>query len=116
MSYFVVYVLDERGRVEDGDTVASGRGWDDWSERVCGLPISSVAAQLGWAGYVEGPQLDDLAKELAALAKKAPPPLDDVTRQLLAQVHGRPEGTLALLVSDGTMGPSDSDSDSDEEE
>ena len=115
MSYFVVYVLDSAGRAEDGDTVASGRGWDDWSEWVCQFPITSVAAHLAWEGYVDGPQLNALARELTSLVKQAPPPLDDVTRQLLAQVRGRPQGTLALLVTDGTMG-SDSEDLSDEED
>lgn len=108
MGYFVSFQVEGHDDPADGDHVASTAGW---------------AAFLDWAGALdeeEWPELawlsenawsddpvrleDDLADAVKAKPGKPSPDVLGVARSLLDAVRARPEGAVALVVTDGTEG------------
>src|SRR5262249_23087457 len=86
----------------DGDTVATGTGWLAWCEWVDGHADShESAARLCQDG--EGWPLEGLEQELAGLLKEpAPAAVHSITANLLKLVSDRPEGTGAIIITDGS--------------
>lgn len=112
MSYFAVYVMPEGTEPIDGDHVATGNGWLNWGDHVLedqdDYPESAHLAEEGWVDW-EGGTPDDLEHELEQLTHLPDRDAGAVSAALLAALRARPEGTVALLVSDGQPGGDDDD-------
>lgn len=109
MSYFVVYVLDDDGTTQDGEQIATGKGWLSWGDyvldRLDEYPECAHLAQEGWLPAVD---LDSAEHELEQLTHADDKNVAAISGGLLAAFKARPPETDSLMVSDGTE-PQDTD-------
>lgn len=118
MSFHIVYTV-AGGEPADGDHVATLSGWDSWSRLAVihgkRFPESHYLAVYG--ELFPARAVDALELELEEMVADAPRgmsgPVVSVARSLLAAVRARPDGTVGLIVTDGTE-PSEGASDDDE--
>src|SRR5215831_16268213 len=109
MGFFVAWVVDEGPPVDD-DTIASARGWYDWSQWAEGLgdayPNVVRLAQDGELWPAEA--LAGLEEELKRLGKagkgKPRQNVRHVSARLLKLLGDRPEGCVGLIITDGEAG------------
>src|SRR5262249_16113818 len=107
VAYSIVYVLS-RGDPQEGDVIASGTGWLEWTEWVVDLvdryPEAAHLAEEGELYPVEA--LDELEHELEELQheKGGPRGASAITGTLLGAVKARPKNCEGLIVTDGTAG------------
>jgi hypothetical protein len=124
MSYFIVYLTPDED--VDGDDVASVAGWAAFTEWASGLPDGyPELAYLGEHGHcvtedgAKGDALADLEGELRrALAERpnnAPAPVLTVVARLFTLLEDRPEGTVAISVTDGEEDEEEDGADSQDE-
>ncbi len=111
MGYFVSFAVDGNDLPVDGDHVASNTGWSGFGDWAADLPEDHYPHLVYLAeegACVSAESLAALESELAraALEKpgKPPLPIQGVARSLLASVRARPEGAVAMVVTDGTEG------------
>lgn len=111
MGYSTVYAIPDSAPAE-GDPIASTTGWWSWTNAVLArggeFPELAHLAAFGWSD-----RFDDLEHELDGFLHADPDAdLSAITAQVLAAVRGRPEGTAAILVTDGE--PADDETAGDE--
>lgn len=112
MSLSAAYLLPGRDEPADGEEVSTALGWQRWADWVLThadhYPEASHLAQEGW--LEGGAALAELEEELTRLLHEAPDPdRAAVTAQVLAALRARPDGSAALLVTDGDGGGDESE-------
>lgn len=126
MSYYVVYAIADAARPpEDGEQVATGRGWLNWSdyvlagERADDFPEAAHLGQEGWTqwgGENEPADAGDLTHELEQLTHADDADVAAVSARLLAAVSARPADCCGILVTDGSEPDPDDPDDEDDED
>jgi hypothetical protein len=107
MSYFLSFASDDHDAITDSDTVATTRGWFEFTSWALGLgedfPVLTYFCEEGGLAEAEG--IAQLEGELAEALREPPgAPHADVLavgRTLLRELRGRPDDADAVCISDG---------------
>ncbi len=118
MGYFVSFAVEGSSEPVDADQIATNTGYVAFLEWAQDLPERDYPqlCYLGW--YAETGtrgRIVQLASDLTRAVKEKPgeppEPVLGVARALLAVVRDRPEGAVALVVTDGSEGGDDEEED-----
>lgn len=105
MSFFAAYWFEEPRKPEEGEHLATSRGWNLFSLHVEHLPKTYPSADhLVQRGWLAAGDLPALEVELTRFLRKPPPGLEVIGRRLLQAVRDRPADCLGMIVTDGEPG------------
>jgi hypothetical protein len=115
MSWFATWAVRGKRKPVDGDHVATNTGWKefgDWAERLRATHFKLWhLAVHGVCFTADGETEDalagleaDLGRALADRPGNPRPNVLSVAKRLLDEVRHRPEGAVALAITDGTGG------------
>src|SRR5262245_48014600 len=105
MSLFAAYWFDEPRKPEEGEHLATTKGWDLFSQAIeknpTEYPKADHLVQEGWLAAQDLPALEE---ELEAFLKEPPANLKQVGERLLRALERRPGDCLGMMVTDGEPG------------